>query len=134
MNVDVGGKHRDDDGVGASGHFGHILCENRGRSVHHDMPCIGRDSHLPRARHSAVALVGGNAVNEGLLRFSLLQPAGARSLGVIVTKQRTVSQARKITGEVGRYRRFSRTALWVQDENSLHVDEAYAAIDAMASL
>jgi hypothetical protein len=55
-------------------------------------------------------------------------------LRVIVGKQWTVSQARNITGKIGRNRRFSRTALWVQDENSLHVDEAYAAIDAIASL
>ncbi len=132
MDVDVGWKYGNDDGVGAAGQFRHILTEDRRRRVDNHMPGIGRCAHLPRPGHPAVALEGRYAVNECLFRLPLLQPARARALGVIVGKQRTVTHAREIAGEIGRYRRFSRTALRVQDENALHVEVAYAAIGAMA--
>ena len=35
-----------------------------------------------------------------------------------------VTLTREITGEIGRYRRFTRTAFWIQDENSLHVGQS----------
>ena len=43
------------------------------------------------------------------------------ALRIVVRQQRMVALAREITGEICRYRRFTRTAFWIQDENSLHV-------------
>ena len=56
----------------------------------------------------------------------------ARALGVIIRQQRTITLARKITGEICGYRRFTRTTLRIQDENSLHVRQAYAAPGTIA--
>lgn len=60
-------------------------------------------------------------MDESLLWFALLQPADARPLRVIVRQQRTITLAREITRKICGYRRFTRTTLRVQDENSLHV-------------
>jgi len=77
------------------------------------------------ASHPAVALEGRYAVNER--RSGCASSASACSnLRIIVGKQRYVAYAREIAGEIGRYRSFFRTSLRVQDENALHVDQAYA--------
>ncbi len=73
------------------------------------------------------------AVDERLVGFAFLQPAGARALGIVVRQQRTVALARKIAGEIRGYRRFTRTTLRIQDENALHVRRAYAAPVTIAS-
>ena len=121
VNVDVGGQHRHDDGVGVLGHLRHVLRRDRGGRIDHHVRGVRRDAHLPGAGHADVALECRDAVDEGLLRLALLQPAGARALGIVIRQQRTVALAREITGEIGGYRRFTRTTLRIQDENSLHV-------------
>ena len=90
MNVDVRGKHRNDDGVRASGHFRHVLCQDRRWSIHYDVRGIGRYPHLPCTRHAAVALEGCNTVYKRLFGLALFQPATARALGIVVGQKRTV--------------------------------------------
>jgi hypothetical protein len=75
---------------------------------------------LPSPGHAGIALESGDAVDECLFGLALLQPAGARSLRVVIRQQRTITLARKVTGEIRGYRRFTRTTLRIQDENSLH--------------
>src|ERR1700722_3027391 len=121
MNIDIRRQYREDDGVGALGHVRHVLRHYRGRSIDHDMRCIRRNAHLPRSSHAGVAFESCDSVDERLLGLALLQPSGARALRVVIRQQRTITLARKITGEICGYRRFTRTTLRIQDENSLHV-------------
>ena len=86
-----------------------------------DMRGVRGHAHLPGPGHAAVAIECGDAVDEGLLRLALLQPARARALRILIGEQRMVALTREITGEIRGYRRFTRAPFRVQDENSLHV-------------
>src|ERR1700733_14801268 len=120
MNVDVRGQHRHDDRAGALGHLRHLLPRDRGGCIDHDMSGVGGYAHLPGASHAVVALERRDAVYEGLLGLALLEPAGARALGIIIGEQGMVALTREVTGEIGGYRRFTRAPFRVQDENALH--------------
>ena len=76
---------------------------------------------LPISSHAGIALECRDAVDERLIGLALFQPAGAGTLRVVIRQQWTITLAREITGEICGYRRFTRTAFRIQDENSLHV-------------
>jgi len=114
VDVDIRRQHRDDDGIGILRDVGEILRRNRGGRIHDHVGRVGRDARVPRSGHARVAFEGRNAVNDRLFGRSLLEPAHARALRVIVGEHGTIATARKVAGKVRRNRRLAGTALGVQ--------------------
>ena len=62
-------------------HFRHVLRRHRRRACPPPRARVGRNAHLPGAGHAAVALEGGDAVDERLLGLALLAANGCSSPG-----------------------------------------------------
>ena len=120
VDVDVGGQHGHENGVGTAHQLGHLVRGNCGRGIHDDALRIAGGTQVEAARGAVVELVSGDAVNRRLLDAALLEPAHGGALRIEVHQHRSQPVHGVIAGEVDGDGRLTRSAFGVEDDDALH--------------